>query len=276
MAVNLLIDDFDTSTIGVNLLAFSARRAGPSRTWAVDRMPGRPEAVLLDTRPQYETRLLEFELLLRGTSLSNYLARLDELRARLKGGVSPASGTANEVEIETSDNASKVFRARYMSGLSEPVTTAVTSADRHQIVMLLLDPFLRDESVTTQTGITAATAIVLGTAPSWAVLRQHGDAAGVGDVTILYKNFTGGTVKTLRFVFSPTLGTGDWVDIDMDAGMGTVVDNLGANRIAERVSGSQFPWMLDPNDGNHWNAEYPTLETNDGTLDVTLTKRWEL
>jgi hypothetical protein len=153
---------------------------------------------------------------------------------------------------------------------TEPVTDARLAVDFVTIQAVMLDPFLRDSSASSVNGITAATAIPVGTAPSWPTLTIN---AAFTDPVIQYKNSTGSVVKTLSFtISSASEGITDLI-VDMQAG--TIVDNAAANRHSHRVSGGNFPWMIDPKDGVYWTSAWPTLECSSGTLDVSYTKRYE-
>ena len=270
MSLALIVDDYDLSNIGVTVLAADPRRGGAPMRYAVEQVADRPEGVLLNSEPQYESYTVDIEILLQGTSIANYYTRLYELQARLRGQVTGVE--RGVVELEWDDQTSKVFRARLLSMTPTRMNDVLLTADRHVLSFLLLDPFRRDESTSSVNGITTATAIPLGSAPCWPVIRLNGDAGGVGAVTILYKTSTGTTRKTLSFTFAPTLGAADWVDIDMEAA--TIIDDASANRRDERTLGTDFPWMLDPRDGVYVSSSWPTLETSDGDLDVTYTKRY--
>ena len=263
------VDGWNSSTgIGFNVVEANPRRAAPGRNWQVAQSALAAEHILLSDVPLFDLRPLVIQGLLQNASEANQATDLDELKGRLKGGVN--SAVRNVVDIEFSDRASKEYKARLVGVDVETVTTARTTADLVTISMVLLDPFLRDSSTSSVNGITTATAIPIGTAPSWPTLTIN---AAFTDPEIIYKNTAATTLKTLSFTIS-SAGEGI-TDLIIDMEAGTIVDNAGANRHSHRDSGSDFPWMLDPLAGETWNATYGTLECDSGTLDVVATKRHE-
>ena len=262
------VDGWDSEAgVGFKVLEAAPRRDSPSRAWQIAQMTV-PEHALLSTPALYDARLLEVTGLVENTTAANHASDLDQLKARLKGQV--ASSTRNEVALEFNDRASKEYIVRLVSVVTEPVNSTVLYIDRVTILALMLDPFLRDSSVSTVTGITTATAIPLGTAPSWPVLTIN---AAFTDSRIDLKNSTGSVIKTLEFTIDSA--TESITDLIIDMQAGTIVDNLGASRHSHRNSGGNFPWMIDPRDGVYWSSTWPTLETTSGTLDVVYTKRYE-
>jgi hypothetical protein len=264
------VDGWNSSTgIGFNVVEANPRRAAPGRSWQVAQSALAAEHILLSDVPLFDLRPLVIQGFLANASVANQATDLDELKGRLKGGVN--SAVRNVVDLEFSDRASKEYKARLVSVDVETVTPARTTADLVTINMVLLDPFLRDSSTSSVNGITTATAIPIGTAPSWSTMTINSPFT---DPEIIYKT-TGGatTLQTLSFTIdSATEGI---TDLIINHETGTITDNAAANRHSHRDSGSDFPWMLDPLAGETWNSTYGTLECDSGTLDVVTTKRWE-
>jgi hypothetical protein len=262
------IDGWDSDAgIGLKVISAAPRRDSPSRAWQVAQTSA-PEHALLSPTPLFDLRGFEVRGFVESATVAAHATALDELKARLKGQV--ASSTPNEVALEFDDRAGTEYVVRVTGVATEPVTDARLAVDFVTIQAVMLDPFLRDSSASSVNGITAATAIPVGTAPSWPTLTIN---AAFTDPVIQYKNSTGSVVKTLSFtISSASEGITDLI-VDMQAG--TIVDNAAANRHSHRVSGGNFPWMIDPKDGVYWTSAWPTLECSSGTLDVSYTKRYE-
>jgi hypothetical protein len=268
MTIVMDVDGWDSDAgVGFKVTEASPRRDSPSRVWQVAQTTA-PEHTLLSPTPLFDLRPFEVRGFVESATTAAHLSALDELKARLKGQV--ASSTPNEVALEFDDRAGKEYVVRVVDVTTEPVNSARTAVDFVTIRSVMLDPFLRDSSASSVNGITTATAIPVGTAPSWPTLTIN---AAFTDPVILYKNSTGSTVKTLSFTIDST--TESITDLIIDMQAGTIVDNNGANRHSHRDSGTNFPWMVDPADGVHWTSTWPTLECSSGTLDVSYTKRYE-
>lgn len=268
--MKLYIDNFDTTTIGVlGIVNAEERRFGPSRSWLSDFVPGAIEGALLSQDERLDSRELRIELYLEGTSTANYYARLDELKARLRGNVSSAE--KGVVDLEFDDRLGLAYKARLLT--VEPsmafADDPVLSRDIVKVSMELLDPYLREQSESSVGSIVNSdTAIPLGTGPSYPRLRIAG---AFTNPTITYKSSGGTTLKTLGLTL--TKSGGQWVEIDMR--LGTIVDNASANQQGARNSGSDFPWYLDPRDGTYWSSAWPTLRCSSGTLTCYYFKGYE-
>ena len=268
MTLILDIDGWDSDAgVGFKVTQAAPRRAMPTRGWQTAQTVV-PEHALLSTAPLYDLRGFEVQGFVETTSAALHAAALDELKARLKGQV--ASTTRNEVALEFDDRAGKEYVCRVTDVTTEPVSDARLFVDWVTVRCILLDPFLRDSSASSVNGITTATDIPLGTAPSWPTLTIN---AAFTNPRIDLKNSTGSVIKTLEFTIDST--TESITDLIIDMQAGTIVDNNGANRHSHRNSGGNFPWLIDPIDGVYWTSSWPMLETTSGTLDVSYTKLYE-
>lgn len=145
-------------------------------------------------------------------------------------------------------------------------------ASRATIALVCDDePYWRDVEPTTRALAVAATRynLPLGTAPSSPVIRIMGSAT---NPTVTYRDAGGAAVRTLGFTVS--LASTDYLDIDMRRGrIQKVASGVVTNGIALLTSG-QFPWALDPQDGERETAAWPTLEVSTGTGEVLFWRQW--
>lgn len=121
------------------------------------------------------------------------------------------------------------------------------------------DAYWRDQEPTSRVlGATRAT-LPLGTAPSSPVIRLIGAAT---TPVLTYRDAGGASTRTLSM---GTLNANEWYDIDTRQGTltkyvsGTASESLGA------ISAGDFPWALDPQDGDWTTSQWPTLEVSSGT-----------
>ena len=145
-------------------------------------------------------------------------------------------------------------------------------ASRATIDLLCDDEvYWRDVEPTTRALAVAGTRypVPLGTAPSSPIIRIMGSAT---DPSVTYRDAGGAAVRTMGFTV--TLASTDYLDIDMRRGrIQKVASGVATNGIALLTSG-QFPWALDPQDGERETAAWPTLEVSTGTGEVLFWRQW--
>lgn len=286
MALTMSVDGFDTSTLGFSVREADARRMYPTREYPTKQIPQKAARILMDTGANYGERVLEVTGQLKGggeqvlvtdsgdtlvtdsgdsllarTAEEALYARRDELIGRM---------SHEEVEISFSDRSGRVFRGRLQEHQHNFLSRALVDHDEVSIAFDLLDPFERSASDITLSGISSGTAqeVALGTAPvDDFTVKIDGPFT---DPTITYKDHTGTTQKTV----SLTLTKGSSGSVTLDMGAGTITDESSNSQISALDTNQDFPFRLHPRDAEHWNQNWPTLETSDGELTITYQKAW--
>jgi len=131
--------------------------------------------------------------------------------------------------------------------------------------------YWRDVEPTTRALAVAATryAVPLGTAPSTPVIRIMGAAT---NPVLTYRDAGGASVRSITF--TATLTSSEYLDIDMRRGrVQRVTSGTAANGIG-LITGGDFPWALDPQDGDYGTSSWPTVEVSAGTGEVLWYRRW--
>ena len=110
--------------------------------------------------------------------------------------------------------------------------------------------------------------VPLGTAPSTPIIRLRGT-----NPILTYRD-AGGTIRK-SMTFTITMAAGDYLEIDMGlVKIRKSVSGVVTNGRSTLTSGD-FPWALDPRDGNQLAGIWPTLETSVGTGLVIYPKAWQ-
>jgi hypothetical protein len=111
--------------------------------------------------------------------------------------------------------------------------------------------------------------LTLGTAPSSPLIRLMGPAT---NPVLTYRDAGGAVARTAGFTVS--LASTEYLDLDMRRGViHRVASGVATNGIALLTSG-QFPWALDPQDGDRGTAAWPTVEVSAGTGEVLWWRQW--
>lgn len=259
--LRMIVDGWSSSNVGFGVFSADSRRTSPPREWVTETVSQRPERALMAPEPEYGRRRLRVSGHLAASNSTEFDSRRNELLARMD--------RRSEVEISFSDSTDLTFFARLSAATHEHLTKRSLADDKVDIEFELVRPWKYDKTTTVTTGIsTGAVAIALGTAPTRDVtLRLDGPFT---NPSIVYENSTGGTEKTLSFTLSKS--SGEWLEIDMDAA--TIVDESSNSQQDKRDTGTDFPFALDPRDGQFWTSSWPRLRTTSGTLKATVRKAY--
>jgi len=133
------------------------------------------------------------------------------------------------------------------------------------------EPYWRDVEPTTRAVAAAATryTVPLGTAPSSPIIRIMGSAT---NPVLTYRDAGGTSRRTLTF--TATLTSSEYLDVDMRRGrIQRVTSGVAANGIGLLTAGN-FPWALDPQDGDFTTSSWPTVEVSAGTAELLWWRQW--
>jgi len=224
--------------------------------------------VLLGTaRPKVEPRTLRLQGFITGSSLSDAVAKLDNLKAGVN--TSPCS-------IRTAWDDTRQYWGVLVAAAAGPNSAYWQTYLSVELDFLLFDPYAYKASSETVTFGTSPTDIPLGTAPSRgnrvvpAIITISGAAT---TPQLLYKDSDGNLLAEMHFTgFSPSAGQ----SIQIDLSRGTVKKIIGgvpSNAMGDLDNGWNFPF-LDPQDGVYQLSDWPTLQVSSGSGSVTYTKAY--
>lgn len=213
-------------------------------------MPGRLQTVVLNTEPTGEPR----DLTVKGTVEAGTVALLTAQVRDLVGWCRRA------VAVKTVHDANTYLPVSQVSvDIEHPSMQGVALTCGVAITFRAFDPLWYATTASAIT-FTTNTAMPLGTAPSWPVLRGTGIHT---NPLITYKNHTGGTVATIGLTISIP-GAADYWEIDM-ANL-TIVKSVSAvitDAIATLTSGGFF--ALDPADADTVTPTWGSLTVSYGS-----------
>lgn len=72
--------------------------------------------------------------------------------------------------------------------------------------------------------------------------------------------------------FTLSMSEGEFLELDM--GDGTITDEAGDSKQADRDTGTDFPWPLDPIRGEQQSGDYPQIEVTSGDGELRYYRRW--
>lgn len=257
----LIVNGTDLETLGVQIgRGLQGWRDGIQATVPTAPMPGRAGGVPLSRVPTLRPRRFVASGHQTGTSVSDLVAKLDQLKWTLR------IGELADVPFHLIDDASRewVGRAQLtVRGIGPDVASV-----KHAITIAFLcdDPTGRD-TTDTVVDFTSLAQLPMGTASAAPVLRL---GEGATNPVVTYRDSSGVVQGSLGL--TATLGAGAWVDVDCLNQ--TIVDQAGANRASYLTSGDFL--LFDPADAEDYGGPYPTLEVaGGGTLNrATYRRRW--
>lgn len=267
MTASLSVNGFDLwTTFGFYLIEPQGVFDAVDRTW--NQIPVHGRAGVVFGAPAREGgRKLQFRGGIKttaGTTAARVAAE-DQLKDLLRAGL---------LRIVRNDG---VTTARMIEGYAgriniTPIGNTLTSSDsRVQFYVDCQDAYWQNQQPTVRNLISTGTRYTLpvGTAPSSPIIRVMGSA---NTPVLTYRDAGGVAVFTTTIGIN--LGASDYVDLDMRVGKvtkyvsGTPSDAIGT------ITGD-FPWAIDPQDGNYTLANSPTLETSLGTAAAYWWNRWQ-
>lgn len=161
--------------------------------------------------------------------------------------------------------------ARLHSLITVPFGPSLTPlASRFTMAFEAESPYWRDVEPTTRSVAATATryTVPLGTAPSAPIIRVMGSAT---TPTLTYRDAGGASVWTLTLA---TLASDEYLDIDMGTGKVTFVDSGVTSNGLSKITAGDFPWGLDPQDGDYGTAAWPTVEISAGSAEILWWRNW--
>ena len=252
MAWGVYLNETPLSALGVYVQRLNSYKAAPTRTYPTLALPGR-QGVVLAADPETAPRTLTLVCTVVAASIAAREAAEDQFKTLAYNGL---------VKISVDDD---VNAPRWIDGVCSAFQTDTRAhpvdalASDVSVSFLCPDPTWAD--VTGQLiGFTSVVSPVpLGTAPSGGVVRIAAPvwSANVTNPVLTYRNAAGVTVQSLSFNTTLTAGN-DYLEIDLDRQ--TVVEyqsGVARNAIGDLTAGEFF--VLDPMDGDPFNASYPSL-----------------
>lgn len=260
MPGELFIDDYDLQNLGVTISSeIEGDLDAPARRWDLVSVPGRLDAVVRTGSAQViRPRTLVFVGAITAADHASMLTNLKSLKYRL---------SPDEVRVRTASGSTLEWLARCEALIARPLGLAFGPARELEFRFICPNPHRRSTTESNESLSSTPQAIALGNARSNCRVRING---AVTDPVLTYKHYDTTTLATMSF--TKTLGAGEWIEIDTAAR--TIVDDGGANVLADLDSGSEWP-VLDPRDGDYLASQWPTLELSAGTGTVWYYKRWE-
>jgi len=133
------------------------------------------------------------------------------------------------------------------------------------------EPYWRDVEPTTRAVAAVSTryTVPLGTAPSSPIIRIMGSAT---NPVLTYRDAGGASVRSITF--TATLTSSEYLDIDMRRGRVQRVTSGAAANGLSLITGGDFPWGLDPQDGDYGTSAWPTVEVSAGTAEILWWRQW--
>ena len=205
-------------------------------------------------------RLLNVSASVRGTTVALRNTYLDQVKDFLSSGI---------LTISRFDDVARVVVGT-LEGRIEVPTPGKNLVAKLSFAVRCESAWLSNVQLTLRALVAAATryTVPLGTAPSAPIIRLRGT-----NPVLTYRD-AGATIRK-SMTFTLTMAAGDYLEIDM-----------GLVKIRKSVSGTitngrstltsgDFPWALDPRDGNQLAGVSPTVETSVGTGLVIYQKEWQ-
>lgn len=243
---------YDLSLLGLVLDDPKGWRDGFDTKWPSKAVPGRIGHVVTSAAPAYSPRNQVLTGAIEADDVATLISRIDEIKWRVGHNV--------ENGFMFSDDESRFFYARCTRFDVPKVPPALTqTAVRFLINLWQTDPRRYDISQTIVSGISTATDLPLGTAPTEAVISTASTS-----FTITYKDYNSTTVASMTITGASGTVTIDMADYTITDGGGNAADKMTAGGF----------FSFDPVDSNWPVNAWPTLEISSGTCTATYRKAW--
>jgi hypothetical protein len=267
MSGTLFLNGVDATTYGFELIEAPDLLSMGTHTYQTAAVVQRAGVLLGTARPAIEPRVLRLIGYINGSSLSNAVSKLDDLKAQVN--TSPCS-------IRTAWDTTRQYWGVLVDSPAGPNSSYWQTYLAVELEFLLFDPLAYSTSSSTVNFTTSAVAVPLGTATSKGnrVVEAKIRITGAATTPILtYKNSDGVTVSTMSFTgYSPLAN--DYIEINLSLGLvEKVVSGVRSNAMGALAPGWNFP-AIDPQDGNYQLAAWPTLEVTSGSGQLTYTKAY--
>lgn len=141
---------------------------------------------------------------------------------------------------------------------------------RVTVPLLAPDPFWRAVQPTLRALVAANTryTVPLGTAPSSPIFRVTGT-----NPVLTYRDAGGAIVRQTTFTVTLNTST-DYLDVDMRRGKITKYLSGTASNGRSALTSGDWPWALDPEDGDVTAENWPTVECSTANARVLYWKRY--
>jgi phage-related protein len=259
------------TTYGFDLVEAPELLSMGGHTYQTAAVVQRAGVLLGTTRPTIEPRQLRLQGFITGSSLSDAVSKLDNLKAAI---------TSRPCSIRTAWDDTRQYWGVLTAAPAAPNSAYWQTYLAVELDFLLFDP-LAYKTTSESVSFTTATAIPLGTATSKGNISVPSKIriTGAASFPILtYKNSAGATIAEMSFTgYSPLAS--DFIEIDLARGLVTKsVSGQVSNAMNALAPGWNFP-ALDPADGVYLTSTWPTLEITSvlgpvGTGLATYTKAY--
>jgi hypothetical protein len=248
------------ATFGILVTSFAGDLSTPARTINLLNIPSLAGAIDPGLTPNESVRVLTVNFLVHAASKSVLYASLDAIKDACGNGL---------VELQTPYSTTRaLYGVLQTCEAAAQTPTLLNGWVSGTMTFLCATPYWFDIAPTT-VAFTTATAIPLGTAPSFgrdqfsAIITITGAAT---TPTLTYKDYAGVTVGTMVFSYSPLAG--DSIVIDCGRHLVTrLVSGVSSNALSYLAAGYTFP-ALSPDDASFAASLWPTLTVSSGTGSV--------
>jgi hypothetical protein len=190
--------------------------SAPPAEWQSVAIPYRPGVFLTRAAPQVGARVLEIQVLLRGTDAADAEDKLQDLKALVYA-------RASTIEFDWMINPARLYIGYCQAVEASFFAVGITGWLTVSLSFLLLDPYAVEsaqQSVTVTP--TASASIMVGTAPTEAIVTVSGAAT---NPTVIWRDYTG--TELGRIETTLTLAAADALVIDAREGGSVVVTRSG-------------------------------------------------
>jgi hypothetical protein len=190
--------------------------SAPPAEWQSVAIPYRPGVFLTRASPQVGARVLEIQVLLRGTDAADAEEKLQDLKALVYA-------RASTIEFDWMINPARLYIGYCQAVEASFFAVGITGWLTVSLSFLLLDPYAVEsaqQSVTVTP--TASASIMVGTAPTEAIVTVSGAAT---NPTVIWRDYTGAELGRIETTL--TLAAADTLIIDAREGGSVVVTRTG-------------------------------------------------
>lgn len=220
-------------------------------------VPGREDALPLDTEGSTGPRRISIDAVQKADTLAELMAAKEDLLWYLHG---------REHQVRIKESPTRYITAKVEAVQITPIDPwAIQRGHQVQILLLAADPRWHADQLVEAVLDTTRTPVELGSAPSRPVVRIDGP---VSNPVVIHRDSAG--VEKARIELNATIGTGAAVIIDCDRM--TITDALGTD-LAYVWKGRVF-LRLDPRHAGGPAGPWPTVELSGGTGTIGYRKAW--